>query len=171
MGSPLLTLVGGVIGAAGTIAQGKAGVEIAKAEQKQLARIASEEMAVATRQAAEKGREADLLMSRGQAVAASSGGMATDNTVLEVIGNIAKDANVQTRDALRTGQVKADDLMYRGRVGVKSAKFNRGLSRWTAAGQLISAGAAAADQASTAYGKYGSGTPSAKTVVKSWTLG
>ena len=153
-------LAGGAIGAAGTIAQGNAQLEIAKAERKQLSRMATEEMAVATRDASSKAKEAELLTSRGQAVAASSGGMATDNTVLELMGNIARDANVQTRDVLRTGQVKADDLMYRGRVGVESARTNRGLARLAATGQMVSAVGDAASIAGTAYDKYGKGIPS-----------
>jgi hypothetical protein len=154
-------LASGGIAAAGTIAQGNAAYEAAKAEQKQLARLASEEMAVATRDAGSKAKEARLLQSRGQTVAASSGGMATDNTVLELMGDIAKDANVQTRDVLRTGQVKSDDLMYRGRVGVKNAKFNRGLARWTAAGQMISA-------TGDAFSKYGQGLQQSSAPSKSW---
>jgi hypothetical protein len=134
--------------------------QAAKAEQKQLARVASEEMAVSTREAGTKDREAKLLQSRGQAVAASSGGMATDNTVLELMGNIAKDANVQTRDVLRTGQVKADDLMYRGRVGTSTAKMNSKLARQTAAGQML---AATGD----AFTKYGQGLPSTTSVAPS----
>lgn len=166
MASPVLTLLAGGIQAMGTIAQGNAALEVAKAERKQLGRMASEELAVSTREAGTKAREARLLQSRGQAVAAASGGMATDNTVLELVGNIARDANVQTRDVLRTGQVKADDLMYRGRVGVSSAKLNRKLSGFTAAGQMLSAGAEAASQVAgmggnSAFSKYGSGAPKA----------
>lgn len=157
-------LASGGIAAAGTIAQGNAQLEIAKAERKQLSRMATEEMAVATRDASSKAKEAELLTSRGQAVAASSGGMATDNTVLELMGNIARDANVQTRDVLRTGQVKADDLMYRGRVGVESARTNRGLSRLAATGQVIGA-------VGDAFSKYGQGAPTSGSAPKSWTMG
>ena len=158
--SAATSLASGAIAAAGTIAQGNAQLEAAKAEQKQLARMASEEQAVATRQAGEKAREAKLLQGRGQAVAAASGGGATDPTVLELMGNIARDANVQTRDVLRTGQVKADDLMYRGRVGVNAAKVNRGLARLTATGQVVSG-------VGDAFSKYGQGlssTPSKKSI-------
>jgi hypothetical protein len=161
-------LAAGGIGAAGTIAQGNAALEAAKAERKQLNRMASEEMAVASRDASEKAREARLLQSRGQAVAASSGGMATDATVLELAGNIAKDANVQTRDLLRTGQVKADDLLYRGNVGVETARTNRKLSRLAAGGQIISAVGQASGAAAPAFEKYGQGAPSSGTSAKSW---
>lgn len=152
MASPVLTMVAGGLSAFGTIAEGNAQYAAAKAERKQLNRMASEELAVATRGMAEKAREAQLLQSRGQAVAASSGGKATDNSVLEVLSNIAKDANVQQRDILRTGQVKADDLMYRGKVGVVNAKANRSLSRLAGLGTIMKAGAEAAGQWATAGG-------------------
>lgn len=155
-------LVSGGIAAAGTIAQGNAQMQAAKAEQQQLARMASEEMAVSTREAGAKAKEIRTLQSRGQAVAAASGAGATDETVLELMGNVARDGNVQTRDILRSGQVKGDDLMYRGRVGTSAAKVNRSLSRLTATGQMVSA-------ASDAFSKYGQGLPSsAGSTGKSW---
>lgn len=164
----------GAIEAGGTIAQGNAQYEAAKLERRLLNRMASEELAVATRGAEAAAKESRLLQSRGQAVAADSGAGATDDTVLNIIGDIAKESNVQQRGILRTGQVKADDLMYKGRVGVKSAKFQRGLSRWAAGGTMLQAAAKAAEQAAaaamgmpssgggfntSAFSKYGSGAP------------
>jgi hypothetical protein len=157
----------GAIEAGGTIAQGNYQYEVAKAERKQLSRMATEEMAVATRGADAAAKDARLLTSRGQAVAASSGGMATDDTVLNLIGDIAKESNVQQRGILRTGKVKSDDLLYKGRVGVAGAKHQKGLSRWAAAGTMMQAAAKAAEQAagmggggsgfSSAFLKYGAG--------------
>lgn len=173
MSSPVTTLMMGAIEAGGTIAQGNYGLEVAKAERKQLNRMASEELAVATRGMEAKAKEGRLLTSRVQAVASSSGGMATDDSVLDVIGNIAKEGNVQQRDVFRQGKVKADDLMYRGKVGVKNAKFARTQSRWAATGTMMAAAAKAAEQVagaasgmpvansgfSGAYAKYGQGAP------------
>jgi hypothetical protein len=152
LASAAASLAAGGIGAAGTIAQGNAQYAAAKNERTQMNRMASEELAVATRGAADKDREMKQLQSRGQAVAASSGGRATDETVLELVGNIAREGNVQKRDILRSGQVKADDIMYRGNVGVAAAKHQKGLARWTAGGQMLSA-------AGDAFAKYGSGAP------------
>lgn len=150
MSSPVTTLMMGAIEAGGTLAQGNYGLEVAKAERRQLNRMASEELAVATRGAEAAARNARLLQSRGQAVAADSGAGATDDTVLNIIGDIAKEANVQQRGILRTGQVKADDLMYKGRVGVAGAKFQRGLSRWAAGGTMLASAAKAAEQVASA---------------------
>lgn len=169
MSSPLTTLAMGAISAGGTIAQGQYGVDVAKAEQKQLSRMASEELAVATRGAEAKAKEGRLLTSRVQAVASSSGGMATDDSVLNVVGDIAKEGNVMQRGILRSGQVKADDLLYRGKVGVKNAKFGRTQARWAATGTMLEAAAKAAEQVagmpgagkgfSSAFAKYGLGLP------------
>ena len=169
MSSPVTTLMMGAIEAGSTIAQGNYAVEVAKAERKQLGRMASEELAVSTRGMEAKAKEGRLLASRVQAVSATSGGMATDDSVLDVVGNIAKEGNVQQRDIFRQGKVKADDLMYRGKVGVKNAKFNRTQSRWAAAGTMLAASAKAAEQVagmggggsgfSSAFGKYGMGMP------------
>lgn len=165
------------LGAAGTIAQGNAQYAAAKAEQKNLNQMAAEEVAVSSRNAAAKEREAKLLQSRGQAVAAASGGGATDPTVLDIVGGIARDANVQERDLLRTGQVKANDLVYKGKVGVSTARENRSISRILAGAQVAegvskaaSAGASAYDSwrasnAPTAYDKYGLGLPTSNALT------
>jgi hypothetical protein len=150
LASAAASLAAGGIGAAGTIAQGNAQLAAAKNERAQLNRMASEELAVATRGTEAKAKEQRGLMSRVQAVAADSGGGATDDTVLNIIGDIAKEGNVQQRDILRSGQVKSDDLMYRGRVGVNAARQNKSLSKWMAGGQMLSA-------AGDAFAKYGSG--------------
>lgn len=152
LASAAASVAAGGIGAAGTIAQGNAQYAAAKNEREQMNRIASEELAVATRGTEAKAKEQRGLMSRVQAVGASSGGMATDDSVLNIIGNIAKEGSVQQRDILRSGQVKADDLMYRGKVGVASARHNKSLARWAAGGQMLSA-------AGDAFAKYGSGGP------------
>jgi hypothetical protein len=152
LASAAASLAAGGIGAAGTIAQGNAQLAAAKNEREQMNRIASEELAVATRGTEAKAKEVRGLQSRVQAVAASSGGRATDDTVLNIIGDIAKEGNVQQRDILRSGQVKSDDLMYRGRVGVNAARQNKSLSKWMAGGQMLSA-------AGDAFAKYGSGGP------------
>ena len=171
MSSPVTTLMMGAMEVGGTLAQGNAQYEAAKAERKQLGRMASEELAVSTRGMEAKAKEGRLLASRVQAVSATSGGMATDDSVLDIIGNIAKEGNVQQRDIFRQGKVKADDLMYRGKVGVATAKFNRTQSRWAAAGIAMNSVAKAAEQMAgvggggsgfntAAFGKYGGGAPS-----------
>jgi hypothetical protein len=169
--SAAASLAAGGVQAMGTIAQGNAAYAAAKNERKQLNRMASEELAVATRGASEKDREMRMLQSRAQAVAADSGAGATDETVLELAGNVAREGSVQKRDILRSGQVKADDLMYRGNVGVASAKYGKKLAKQAATGTMLSAGIDAAGGLASAYSKYGGGIPFVKSVSPSQQAG
>lgn len=144
----ILGAVGSVVSAAGSIAGANAQVAAAKAEQQQLNQIAAEKVAIATRRIADKDREKKLLMSRGQAVAAASGGGATDSTVLELMGGIEKTAFVQEGEMLAQAQTAANLDRYQGRVGVSVAKANRTATTIGAVGSAIAGG-------TEAYAKYG----------------
>lgn len=159
MASPVITLFSGAMQAMGTIAEGNANLASAKAEQKNLSRMATGELAAATHAMAAQSRATQLLQSRGQAVAAASGGGALDETVLELTGNIARDASVERGGMLAVGQTRANDLLYKGKIGVTQAEFNKRMGYVTAGGQILSAAADAASMTSTAYGKYGMGGP------------
>lgn len=149
----IATLGAGALQAAGTIAQGKAGTAAAEAERGMAYAQASEQNAVAQRDAAAKKREGDLLLSSLQANAAASGAGAADNTVLELAGGIARDANVGQREILRQGQASANMTRYQGDLGLSTARTNQSLSYAAAGGQLLSGVAGAFD-------KYGGGAPS-----------
>jgi hypothetical protein len=144
----ILGAIGSVVSAAGSIAAANAQVAAAKAEQLQLNQIAAEKVAIATRRIADKDREKKLLMSRGQAVAASSGGGATDPTVLELMGGIEKTAFVQQGEMLAQAQTAANLDRYQGRVGVAVAKANRTASTIGAIGGALAGG-------TEAFAKYG----------------
>lgn len=149
-----MSIASGVVGAMGTIAAGKAQVAAARAERAQLAQIAAEKQAVATRESQDKGRETKMLLSRGQAVAAASGGGATDPTVMELAGGIAQYGNVQSRELTRQGQEEARMLNYKGLVGVKMAKAQQKVAMLGAIGQVVGG-------FTSAFQNYGSGLPSA----------
>lgn len=146
-------VAGAGVAAAGTIAQGNAAVDAAKQEQRQLNQMAAEQKAVATRDAASADRKTRELLSRAQAVAAASGGNANDPTVLQIMGDIAAEGSVQSREALRQGWEQGNSLEYKGKVGVEAAKTSRKLGVYTATGQVLSG-------ISDAFAKYGAGMPS-----------
>lgn len=152
----IMSVASGVVGAMGTIAAGKAQVAAAKAERKQLAIMAAEKQAVATREAQDKGREVKMLQSRSQAVAAASGAGATDPTVMELAGNIARYGNTQTRELVRQGQEEAKMLNYKGLVGVKNAQASAKVATLGAIGQVVGG-------FTSAFQNYGSGLPSVTT--------
>lgn len=156
-----LSLASGAMSAAGTIAQGRAGVAAAEADRANLGAQAADTMSAATRNAQDKDREARLLMSSAQATAAASGGSATDPGVLDLIGGIAREGNVQSRELVRQGQEQSNQLLYRGKLGVSAAKQNQSLGYLAAGGQLLSG-------VSGAFSKYGSGMPTLSSGGSPW---
>lgn len=142
----------GALQAAGTIAQGRAGVEASKAEQAMAAAQGSEIQAVAQRDAIAKKREGDLLQSSLQATAAASGGGAADPTVLEISGDIARESNVQRREIMRQAKERSNMINYQAELGMSAAKTNQKLGYLAAGGQMLSGVAGAFD-------KYGQGHP------------
>lgn len=157
--SAVTAAAGGGLAAAGTIAAGNAAVDAAKQEQKQLNQMAAEERAVASRQKAAADLRTRQLISRGQAVAAASGGGATDPTVMEIMGGLVEEGEVQKAEAMRQGIEAGKGLEYRGKVGVSNAKTNRKLGYMTAGGQVLSG-------MGDAFSKYGAGLDLTKTGSK-----
>lgn len=138
------------VSAGGTILQGKAGVAAAQSEANMLNAQGADQQAVATQNAAAKAKEASLLMSNAQAVSANSGGSATDGSVLDIIGGIAAEGNVQSRELTRQGEMAAQNARYQGKLGMKAARQNQKLGYLTAGGQMLSG-------MSDAFSKYGAG--------------
>jgi hypothetical protein len=160
----ILGIASSVIGFAGAQSQAKFIEAQAKNEQQQLNRMSAEEKAVASRDAQAKSKETSLLLSRQQAVAAASGAGATDPTVLELAGDLAKEGNVQSRELMRQGLEKGQMLEYRGTVGRQMAKSQAKMTRLAGWGSMIGGFADAANTfassgGTSAFGKYGGGMP------------
>jgi hypothetical protein len=180
----ILGLVGSVasagIGIMGANAQAKFMEAQAKNEQLQMNHMAGEERAAASRDAQAKDREASLLLSRQQAVAAASGAGATDPTVLELAGDVAREGSVQKRELMRVGLEKGQMLEYKGKVGVQMAKAEGKMLKAGAIGNAIGGvlgglGSFAGEfSGSGAFAKYGGGgmptasTLSGRTEVPPW---
>jgi hypothetical protein len=179
--------IGAILGLVGSVASGAIGMmganaqaqfmnAQAKNEQMQLNHMAGEERAAATRDMAAKQKEVSLLLSRQQAVAASSGAGATDPTVLELAGDLAREGSVQKRELGRQGLEKGQMLDYRGKVGVKMAKAEGKMLKASAMGNMIGGviGGLGDMLGSGAFDKYGGGgmptasTLSGKTEVPPW---
>ncbi len=113
-GLETIALIAGIAGAgvsaAGSIAQGNAADEAAQATAAAAERRAGEERAAATREAARRAQQESLLLSRQQAVAASSGAGATDGTVLNLMEGIAQEGQYQRDIAIYQGESKAVNL-------------------------------------------------------------
>lgn len=125
--------IGSAVSAIGAIATGSAQSAALKAQAAAEERQASEERAASQREAIVRAREARLLMSRQQAVAAASGGGATDPTVLQIMGDTAAQGDFNTQSALYEGEA-------RGRSLEDQAAINRMQARQAKIAGFISAG-------------------------------
>ncbi|MEN3145687.1 hypothetical protein ABCW43_00070 [Neorhizobium sp. IRAMC:178] len=128
-----LELVGSLLGAAGTIAAGQAEKKNQDYLAKQEEMRGQEEFAASQREAGQQRKEADLAMSRAQALAASSGGGAgTDApTIVKIMS-----------DTAGQGELNAGTTMYGGisrRSGLyDSAKGRRAAGKASLMGSVLS---------------------------------
>lgn len=104
-------IVAGVIGtglsAYGSYRQGQYQQAAYDAEAASRERQANDERAASQREAIRRSREARMVLSRQQAVAAASGGGATDATVLDLMGDTAQEGWYQSATALFEGDARA----------------------------------------------------------------
>ena len=120
-----LSLIGALVGAVGSIMQGNAAAAQAKGQAKMLEKRANEERAVSHREAIRKTREAKMLQSRGQAVAAASGGGAADPTVVNLMGGIGAEGKYQSGIALYEGETKGRGLEFEAKLKRAEAKQHK----------------------------------------------
>lgn len=109
-----------LLGLAGSMAQGRAAKDAAKAEQAQLDYSAKQAEASSQRDAIAERRKADLLISRGIAVGAASG--AGTSGISGILQGIAGRGEEAAGAALYEGAEKAKEIRYRGAVGVDTAR-------------------------------------------------
>lgn len=126
--------------------------QAAQLEQNAGQAIASSQIA-----GAEQQRQARLLTSRALAVAAASGGGATDRTITDVISNIAGEGAYRSAVALYQGEEKARMLRmeaegkrYEASMAIDSANARASAYRTAATSSLLSG-------AGSLFGKYGMG--------------
>lgn len=115
-------------------------------------------VAISQRTAAEQRRQANLVASRALAVAASSGGGASDPTVVRLISNARGEGVYRANVALYEGEAKARQLRFdaaAGRVGgYESQAAGAGLES-----SYAIAGLGKAATAVSLYAKYGGSGP------------
>lgn len=123
--------VGTVVGASAAEEQGKNADRAAQMQALALQREAREKEAAAQRRAITEQTKADLVLSRQQAVAAASGGGATDPTVLDIMGNTAQQGRYNADSALYEGAAAGQSLdeqaaltRYRGQQARRAGRIN-----------------------------------------------
>lgn len=142
-----LALIGSLVGAAGTVAGGVAAKNDANYEAKQMEMKAKEETAAATREAGQARTESELAMSRGQALAAASGGGAGSDapTILKLMSGLAGQGELNSQSALAGGFSRAAGLN-------DSAKARRAQGKSSFLGSVIGGFGQAAKGISSAKG-------------------
>lgn len=102
-----LALIGGLIGAAGSVIGGISANNQAQAQASALKVQAGEERASSQREAITRTRQANLIMSRQQTVAAASGGGAGDPSVVNLMAGVGAQGQYEAGSAMYEGETKA----------------------------------------------------------------
>ena len=108
--SSIVSLVGTVVSAAGTIAAGQSSRQAAEYEAAQYDIKAKEERAAGQLEAMELARQKRLALSRNQATAAASGFAASDPSILDLAGRIGSYGALQESLAQYGGASRAEGL-------------------------------------------------------------
>lgn len=138
-GFELLGLAGAALSGVGSIVGGIAQSNAMEAQAKAAERQASEERAASQREAIQRSKEARLVMSRQQAVAASSGAGATDPTVLKLMGDVAGQGYVNSQAAIYEGESRGRALEDQAAISRMQGRQAR-LSGFIGAGTSILSG-------------------------------
>lgn len=117
-----LLIGGSLLSAGGTIVSGLSQSSALKAEAAAKERQAGEVQAQSQRDAIERRKEADLLLSRQQAVAASTGGTATDTGVLNLMADTAAQGSYNVATSIYEGNSAAAGLLDQAAISRMQAK-------------------------------------------------
>ncbi len=115
-------LAGTAVSAAGTIAGGAAQKSAADYQAQQLKMKAAESLAASQREAADRQKQADLVMSRQQAGAASSGLGALDPTILQLQGDTFAQGRLNRDMTLYQGKSQRAGLLDQAKATIASGK-------------------------------------------------
>lgn len=96
--------------------QGEYQARVAEMQALALQQEAQQKQAAAQREMITREKQKDLLLSRQQAVAAASGGGATDPTILQLMGTTAGQGEYNALSALYEGDVQAQSLNYQADI-------------------------------------------------------
>ena len=148
-------IAGTALSAYGQYRAGDSAKKRAKFEAEQLEAKADEVLSVSQRQAIEQERQGRLAASRALAVAAASGGGATDPTVVDVMEDLAGEASYKKMSALYEGKQQASDLKLQAEATRETGEVAKESGKLSALGTALGGGASL-------YAKYGADSPWAK---------
>lgn len=128
-----LAIIGPIVSAAGSLVGGVMANNQAKAQAEAMEIEAGQRRASAQREAEQRRKEANLVLSRQQAVAAASGGGATDSTVLDLMARTGGQGELNAQWAQYQGKEE-------GRGLENQAAMTRAAGRNALFGSFIDAG-------------------------------
>lgn len=146
----VLTVGSSVLSGLGQMQAGKAANANAKFQAAQMEQQAGQERASSQRAAIAERRRADIAMSNAQAAAAASGGGATDPTVLNITGNLAKEGEYNALSALFEGEERARGLNLQATTTRMEGKQAKRQGMMAGISTIIGGGASAASKYSPA---------------------
>jgi pyruvate/2-oxoglutarate dehydrogenase complex dihydrolipoamide acyltransferase (E2) component len=130
-------LAGSAASAVGTIAAGNQAAAGAEFEAAQLDAAADEEKAASQREAMQKRKERDFVLSRQQAVASQSNLGALDETVLDLAGDVVQEGAVQEGMIRYGGDQRASGRRAQAQAARISGKAAKTGSYLSAAGTIM----------------------------------
>lgn len=132
----------------GQLRAGRKAKEAADFEASQLEQKAGQTLATSQRAALEEERQGRLQQSRALAIAAASGGGASDPTVVNLMGNLAAETNYRKMVALYEGKTEAEQLRTQADITRAGGREAKKASQIQALGTILSGG-------SSMYSKFG----------------
>lgn len=132
---------------------GRRAQRVAEAQALELEYGAGQKKAESQRTALEVERQGKLEASRALAVAAASGGGASDPTIINLMAQLAGETNYRKMVALYEGEAESEAMMKEAKVVREEGRAARKASQLQAFGTVLSGG-------SSMYSKFGGGGPS-----------
>lgn len=154
-----MQVFGQLFGAASDADQGRQSLRAAEYQAAQLRVNAGQAKAVAQREALNAEEQAKLVASRALAVAAASGGGATDPTVIRIISGIEEEGAYRKALALYEGEAMARELRMKASTVEYQGKLEKGAAGRSAFGGLLGGIA----QGVSLFSKFGGGSPGSDT--------
>jgi len=143
--STAMMLAGTLFSASNQLQMGDAQRKMAGYEASQLRSGANDAVAASQRNALEERRKARLLNSRAQAVAASSGGGASDPTVANIMGDITAQGEYNALTALYNGDEQANYMRREADARIKSGRLAQSAAKANAFSTVLTGAASLYD--------------------------
>lgn len=135
---PFLQIAGAVISAVGALQQGQA----AKSASDYNATVSTQNAAIARQSAADKARQADretyLRLGSIRANQGASGGAAGEGSVLDVLGDVAAQSELERQHIIYSGELQARGFTNDATLETFSGETKQTSSYWKAGSELLS---------------------------------